>query len=398
VARDTSAIMARWHERLLGELVFGVPAILLLWMLVALAFRDARRVRQAQLELAQEQAKHAAEANFRAVFDSDVVGMAILSIADGRVVAVNDRLLAMTGYGRADVENGRWSWVAVTPPEFIEEDKRAMTNVSEGRGAERYEKDLARADASRLPVRVSVSLLPSSPGQAVVLVEDISKHREAELRRQLMVREVEHRARNMLAIVQSSVRMSARTGLDGRALAAAIEGRISALGRVQSLLTASGWLDADLETLVHNEFAAFQGSDAAAPRHVLQGPSLRLPAHVAQSLSMVIHELLTNAVKYGALASPQGRVTVRWSVIEGTPTLHFTWMEEGASKPVQAPTRPGFGTTLIDTIVQQQMGGSIERRWEPGGLACEIRAEILFSATVPAAAQDDRFHVSGAAE
>jgi PAS domain S-box-containing protein len=381
VARDTSTIMARWRDRLFGELVFGVPAIVLLWTLVALAFRDSRLVRQAQLELAHEQAQRAAEANFRAVFESGVVGMAILSIADGRVTAVNDRLLAMTGHSRADVASGKWSWSAVTPPEFADEDERAMTNVSEGRGPERYEKDLARADASRLPVRASLSLLPGSPGQAVVLVEDISRHREAELRRQLMVHEVEHRARNMLAVVQSSVRMSARTALDGRTLAAAIEGRIAALGRVQSLLTASGWLDADLATMIRAELAVYQDEDPAAARYVLDGPPLRLPANVAQSLSMVVHELATNAAKYGALSSSQGRVTVRWSIAAGQSALCLSWIEEGGPKPGRDQVRAGFGTMLIDTMVQQQLGGTIERRWESGGLVCEIRTEIQLPAT-----------------
>jgi PAS domain S-box-containing protein len=173
VGRDTATILARWWDRLRGELIFAVPAILLLWGLVALAFRDERRIKRVQLELARQhalreaaEAGRAAEANFGAIFDSGVVGMAILDVADGAAVAVNDRLLSMTGYGRDDLASGRWSWRGATSPEVLKADEGAMARLRDGRGPERYEKELVRADMTRLPVAVSVSRLPGSPGRA----------------------------------------------------------------------------------------------------------------------------------------------------------------------------------------------------------------------------------------
>ncbi len=381
VARDAAAVVGRWKERLEAELLFGGPAILLLWALVALAFRDTRRVKDAQLELARAQAQRDAEANFRAVFDSGVAGMAILNF-DGSAVAVNDRLLSMTGHSRDHLALGRWSWNAVTAPEFHEADKGAIEKVRQGRGPESYEKDVVRADASRLPVRVFASLLPGSPGHVVVVVEDISKHREAEARRDLMTREVEHRAKNMLAMIQASVRLSAETTSDSHALAAAVEGRIGALGRVQSLLSESAWLDADMANLIRNELAAFRdsGEGCSLSRCIIEGPALRLPAAVAQSLSMIIHELATNAGKYGALSTGQGRVIVKWSTTgHDSPAICLSWIEESGPRLSEPPTRRGFGTMLIDTVVQSHLNGTVARQWEPSGLVCDIRIEVPFS-------------------
>jgi PAS domain S-box-containing protein len=385
VARDTAVVVGRWKERLATELLFGGPAILLFWALVALAFRDTRRVKDAQLKLAREQAQRAAEANFRAVFDSGVVGMAILNF-DGSAVAVNDRLLVMTGHTRDRLVAGQWSWSAVMAPEFREADKSAIDKVRQDRGSESYEKDLVRADGSRLPVRVFASHLPGSPGHVVVAVEDISKHREAEARRDLMAREVEHRAKNMLAMIQASVRLGAETTSDSHALAAAVDGRIGALGRVQSLLTESAWLDADMATLIGKELAAFRtDADGSAPsRCIIEGQVLRLPAAVAQSLSMVIHELATNAIKYGAFSVPQGRVIVKWSITShDSPMICLSWIEENGPGLLAPPTRRGFGTMLINTVVQSHLNGTVAKRWEPGGLLCDIRIEVPFSRSEP---------------
>ena len=384
VARDATAVVGRWKERLASELLFGGPAVLVLWILVALAFRDARRVKDAQLELAREHMKRAAEANFRAIFESGVAGMAILNV-DGSAVAVNDRLLTITGHTHDGLADGRWSWHAVTAPEFREADRSAIEKVRQRRTSESYEIDLLRPEGSRLPVRVFASPLPGSPGHVVVVVEDISKHREAEARRELMAREVEHRAKNMLAMIQASVRLSAKTASDGRALTAAVDGRIGAISRVQSLLTESEWLDADLATLIRNELAAFwnDGADGSRSRCILEGPELRLSATVAQSLSMIVHELTTNAVKYGALSTARGRVIVKWSVTgDEPPAMYLSWIEEGGPSLPEQPTRSGFGTMLIDTAVQNHLNGTVTRRWESSGFICEIRIGVPFSPAV----------------
>ncbi|HEX2115462.1 MAG TPA: HWE histidine kinase domain-containing protein [Alphaproteobacteria bacterium] len=378
VARNAATITGQWRERVLLQLAFGMPALLLLWTLAVLAFQNARKASRARAALAREavrraaaEAAGAAEANFRAVFESSVIGMAILDTRSGAIAVVNDALLAMTGHSRADFASGRWSWFAATAPEFYCRDELALVHARNSGTWEPYEKELASADGKRLPVRVSASPLPGRPGHMVLLVQDISKQREAEARRELMMREVEHRTKNMMAVVQSTLRVGASTETNAKALAEAIGGRINALMRAQHLLSQSQWLHADLETLLANELEAFrQGRDRDRERIHLQGPRIELSAAAAQALTMVVHELATNAAKYGALSAPDGLVLVRWSR-GADDVLKLLWTERNGPK-VQPPERKGFGSRLIEATIQNQLGGTVSKRWHGDGLVCEL--------------------------
>ena len=129
------------------------------------------------------------------------------------------------------------------------------------------------------------------------------------------LREVEHRTKNMMAVVQSTLRVGASTETDAKALAKAVNGRINALVRAQRLLSQSQWLHADLGTLIANELRMFQdAADPANARIYLSGPTIELSAAVAQALTLVVHELATNAAKYGSLSIPEGHVVVNWSL------------------------------------------------------------------------------------
>lgn len=378
VSRDVAVIVGQWQARLLSQLAFAVPALLLLWALAALAYRNARAASRVRAALAQEEvrraaaeAAQAAEANFRAVFEAGVIGMAILDTRSGAITVANDHLLGMTGHSDVDFASGRWTWYAATAPEFHQQDERALEAARASGTWEPYEKELACADGKRLAVRVSGSPLPGKPGHVVLLVQDISKQREAEARRELMMREVEHRTKNMMAVVQSTLRVGAKTETDAKALAKAVGGRINALIRAQRLLSQSQWLHADLGTLLANELETFRhAGDHNHERIHLQGPPVELSAAVVQALTMVVHELATNAAKYGALSVPAGVVLVRWS--RGLDdVLSLLWTEHNGPK-VQPPERRGFGSRLIEATVQNQLGGTVMKRWNADGLVCEL--------------------------
>lgn len=183
----------------------------------------------------------------------------------------------------------------------------------------------------------------------------------AEAQRLMLLHEVNHRARNALAIVQALIRMSSGRGEDR---GSEVLGRIAALSAAHDLLAQREWSGAGLDEVADRTLAAFHG---AAIR--LSGPAVSLGAGAVQPLSMVLHELATNSAKHGAL-SADGQVSLTWA--EVGERLCLRWAETGGP-PVQAPpTRRGVGTQVIDAIVGRQLRGEVERRWDASGLTVEI--------------------------
>ena len=192
---------------------------------------------------------------------------------------------------------------------------------------------------------------------------DITDRKKAEERQGLLAREVDHRAKNALALVQAIVRMTRANSID--AYIAAVEGRIKALSRVHTVLSQSRWEGADLAGLVAEELAPYRTSDqdqvqASGPRIVLQ------PA-AAQTLALVLHELVTNAAKYGALSSLSGKVKLIWALQGGN--IEFTWTEIDGP-PAAKPAVLGFGTRIVLASIERQLGGRVEFDWQPRGLTC----------------------------
>ncbi len=202
--------------------------------------------------------------------------------------------------------------------------------------------------------------LPRHSAPMVLLdVQDISHVR-------LLAHEVDHRSKNLLAVVQATVHLTHAETADD--LKAAIEGRIQALSKVHTLLAQSRWTGADLSNLVKEELSPF--SSEGTSRTEIRGPDMILDSHQAQSIAIVLYELATNAAKYGALSVPSGRVRVEWShAADGRAVLH--WNESGGP-PVKPPTRRGFGTRVCEQIIGSELNGVVNFDWRPGGLACRI--------------------------
>lgn len=200
----------------------------------------------------------------------------------------------------------------------------------------------------------------------VIEVRDITREKRDEETRALLMREVDHRARNALAVVQSLVRLTDAEDLE--AYKATLLGRISALARAQGNLSERRWEGAALRELVCNELMAL------APENSFEvaGPDLLLVAEHAQPVSMILHELATNAAKHGALGSEGGRVRVEWRT-DGDELL-MDWRELNGPS-VTAPQRTGFGSRLIQQLARQ-VGATVEKRWEPNGLHAAIRLSL----------------------
>jgi two-component sensor histidine kinase/DNA-binding response OmpR family regulator len=197
---------------------------------------------------------------------------------------------------------------------------------------------------------------------------DISDRKEAEQRQALLTREVDHRARNALAVTQSIVRLTRASTIKG--YVAAVEGRIGALSRAHTLLSESRWQGADLIKLVDEELSPYRTS---ADKIVASGPDVSLRPVTAQILALALHELATNAAKYGALSSPSGKVKLSWQL--DAECLRMRWIEAGgpAARP---PTAQGFGTKIITASVASQLGGDAAFDWRPDGLHCTLAIPI----------------------
>ena len=203
--------------------------------------------------------------------------------------------------------------------------------------------------------------------------------RESEGRSKLLAAEVDHRAKNMLAVVQLLLRQTRAPTVPEYASAA--QGRVAALARAHTLLSQSRWKGAELTRIVHEEMAPFRRADAK--RVAISGPAILLEPRVAQSLAMALHELATNAAKYGALSSPKGDIQIEWRLENGD--LVIVWTERNGP-PVVPPSRTGLGTQVIARTIGQQLDGTVRYDWRPEGLVCDI----VIPAQQLAAAPTDR--------
>ena len=190
---------------------------------------------------------------------------------------------------------------------------------------------------------------------------DISKRKEADERQVLLAREVDHRARNALAVIQSIIRLTRAKTVDD--YVQAIEGRIKALARAHTLLSDSRWHGADLATLVTEELAPYRGGD----KITIRGPDISLQPATAQGLALALHELATNAAKHGALSSPSGKITLDWQLQSDALTLN--WAETGGPG-IASPSSRSFGLKVIVASIEQQLGGKTAFDWDPKGLRC----------------------------
>ncbi len=194
---------------------------------------------------------------------------------------------------------------------------------------------------------------------------DITERKRAEDHQALLAREVDHRAKNSLAVVQSIIRLTRAP--DVESFVASVEGRIQALSKVHSLLAYSRWEGADVHTLVQEELTPYQMGGA---EHIaICGPRVSVTPPAAQTLALALHELATNAAKYGALSSEHGRVDLSWQVANGIVTMQ--WRESGGP-PATAPQRMGLGLQMIKAGFQSHIGGQASFEWRPGGLVCVL--------------------------
>jgi PAS domain S-box-containing protein len=218
-----------------------------------------------------------------------------------------------------------------------------------------------RANGEEFPVEASISQVEIGGAKiATVILRDIAERKVNEEARLLLAREVDHRAKNVLAVVQALVSLTQAASKEE--FIAAVRGRVSALGRAHSLLAENRWEGGDIRQIVVDETAAYH-----KPGQIqITGPALVLGPHAVQPLSLLIHEMATNAVKYGALSVAEGRVEVEWRILPDQ-ALELRWSEHGGPT-VAEPESRGFGSTLVREVATRQLAGSVDIAWPIGGV------------------------------
>ena len=196
---------------------------------------------------------------------------------------------------------------------------------------------------------------------------DITERKRAEERQNLLTREVDHRAKNALALAQSIVRLTRADSV--KEYAERVEGRINALARVHTILSLSSWQGAEIGKLISEEMTPYTSSGQVQSF----GPEVGLQPRVAQTLALALHELLTNSAKYGALSALSGRLSITWQTVDDK--LALTWQESGGP-PVCEPTFRGFGTRGLMASIESQLGGEALFDWRPEGLVCRLLVPI----------------------
>lgn len=212
------------------------------------------------------------------------------------------------------------------------------------------------------------------PSRLVGVIMDISEHKLAAERQEMMVRELHHRVKNSLATVQAIANLSRRTSTDIDTFCRSFSGRIVSLSKTHTLLVDNKWNRIRLRDILTSELDVF--NDSGEERIKLCGPAIDLPSEMAISLGLAFHELTTNAVKHGALSVPGGRLSVNWSIADepgsgDNSALHLQWREHGGPK-VGEPEHEGFGTALLRGLFNTDNGCSMSVDFNPSGLNMEL--------------------------
>lgn len=319
-----------------------------------------------------ERAIIASEQRFRLVFEAAPSGM-VLTDGRGAIQLVNAQAERLFGYMRHELVGMPAETLmpghATTPVQ----DNQAYDHAGDAGWKGSTTVTAVRKDGSVFPAEMVLTLVPGSEGLCLTAIVDISERRAAERQRELLLAELNHRVKNTLAVVQGIAHQTFKRDDVSAPLSRAFDGRLKALAAAHDMLTRTSWSHARLDELADEALGL---SDSQRSRIELMGPPLMLDPKAALAIAMTLHELSTNAVKYGALSDDRGRVRVRWSIAEMEEdrfTLH--WIESDGPI-VHPPEQRGFGSRLIERILASELDGRVELRFPPEGVICVIEGAV----------------------
>ncbi|QIG97533.1 PAS domain S-box protein [Bradyrhizobium sp. 6(2017)] len=260
----------------------------------------------------------------------------------------------------------------VIPQDRQSEEREILTRIRRGERIDHFETVRQHKHGSLIVVSLTVSPVKDANDKIVgasKIARDITEQKRNQELIVTLAREAEHRSKNLLANALATVNLSQSNSPEG--LKQIIAGRIQALANVCSLFAETRWIGAELSAIARQELAPY--SEKNGERTFIDGPQTMLEPDTAQAVAITLHELATNAAKYGALSTPNGQVHLGWSHgADGR--LRLRWMETGG--PVaQEPTRKGLGSRIIEQMIVQRKG-KVRFDWRKGGLVCEIKLPV----------------------
>ena len=328
---------------------------------VVITFVDINAMTLANVELAR----------FAALARSS--GDAIVGLSlDGVVTTWSVGAEHLLGYTSAEMVGRNISTLA--PPGHEDEQSGLLQHIRCGEEIAPFDTVRQHKDGRLVPVAIRAAPILSPqkvPTGISMTLRDISERKKSEEHKTLLNRELSHRVKNSLTVIQSIAQHTLRSTPDPAAFADAFQGRLQALASAHEILTTADWAGAEFKALARQQLAPYLSNGDA--RLELNGPVVVLDPEIATSLALILHELATNASKYGALSVPAGSVSLAWNVNtnDTSPRLHITWRETGGP-PVNPPTRRGFGSQLIEIS-----GLEVEQNFAPSGLICDLEIALF---------------------
>ena len=347
--------------------------------------RDATELVWREISRARaEAALRRSEERYRRLFEqaNDLI---VLADLDQVITDVNPAAAAAIELPKEEIV-GR-SMADFLAPGMMDQAREMLRRKLEQGGTTRHELIVVSRSGRHLNWEINSTLTLDPSGRPLglhAIARDVTERRRAEERQRLLVNELNHRVKNTLALVQGLALQSFKDGRDMAEARDAFQHRLAALAAAHDLLTRESWEGATLGELVREALGLYNGQE---PRIAWDGPPVRLNPKAAVSLVMALHELCTNAAKYGALSAANGRVALRWAV-EGE-RLKIEWREQGGPT-VAPPGRRGFGLRMIERALASDLSGSAVIAFEPGGLVCRIDASLDDAAPGPSPANGGR--------
>ena len=275
-------------------------------------------------------------------------------------------------YGYAAEEMIGQPLAVLIPPDRHEQEEEVLARIRKGETPDPYETLRQRKDGRLIDVSVTVSPVRDDAGNVIgasKIARDITERKQAQARQKLLTQEIQHRTKNLFAVVHSVVARSFAGKETVREAEEAVLSRLHSLAKTHAMLIDKDWQGAELGDVVATEMAPF------ADRVSASGPRLLLGAKAAQNFALAIHELATNATKHGALSNGMGRIGIEWQMDEPAGVLIFRWQERGGPV-VKPPAAKGFGSAVLEYVMADYFSETPNLNFDPGGVRYEVKCAL----------------------